>query len=104
MSKKKIIAIALAAIMILACIAGCGKGQSQDSSTGSKTEQTPSSSSSGYKFTEAGGPDLGGITLTIGIQPNPFIISYEDNEFTRKLEEECNVKIEFLNFLQKQKI
>lgn len=98
MSKKKIIAIALAAIMILACIAGCGKGQSQDSSTGSKTDQTPSSSSSGYKFTEAGGPDLGGITLTIGIQPNPFIISYEDNEFTRKLEEECNVKIEFFEF------
>lgn len=111
MSKKKAIAAILAIIMVLFCFAGCVSNSSEDSLTdnnstdndlaadnSSSNDSSNSSSEVEYKFTEAGGPDLGGITLTIGIQPNPFITSYEDNEFTRKLEEECNVNIEFFEF------
>ncbi|HBM81561.1 MAG TPA: hypothetical protein DD426_12130 [Clostridiaceae bacterium] len=92
MKKNQIIAIVLALILVFFSFAGCGKNNktSKDSS-GNETKGE-------YKLTGAGGPDLGGVTLKVGIQPSQYITSYKDNELTKKLEKDCNVKLEFFEF------
>lgn len=114
MKKKKIIVLMVALVLVLSSFSGCGGKADKNTTNGNASNGNPAEdhpkgknsddSASGesgkgdYKFTEAGGPDLGGVTLKIGIRPNPFIISYEDNELTEKLEKECNVKLKFYEF------
>ncbi|MFV0342856.1 MAG: hypothetical protein ACK5JH_08170 [Anaerocolumna sp.] len=75
-SKKQIVSIAIILCILTLSFAGCGK----------KTESTENNTSS----TE----DTGKEKITIALQTNSFITDYDDNYFTKLLEEEMGVDIE----------
>lgn len=69
---KKIISILLVFVMLLGTLAGCGK----------KVEALPE----------------GTVTLTVGLPQHSVISDYDDNAFTKYLEETTDVDIEFVSF------
>ena len=69
---KKIISILLVSVMLLGTLAGCGK----------KVEALPE----------------GTVTLTVGLPQYSVISDYDENAFTKYLEEKANVEIEFVSF------
>lgn len=77
---KKILAFLLSAVMVLSLLAGCG-GDSKEKNNAQK----PSGSN-------------GKITLTIGIPKHTSVSNYDDNYYTKWLEEKTGYEIKFQFF------
>ena len=73
---KKFLALLLALVMVLS-MAACTRGGSGD---------------------DEGASDGDVIELTVGIEPSMYITSYEENSFTKWIEEECGVKLRFMEY------
>lgn len=73
---KKILAFALAAIMLMSLMVGCG----------------------GEKEPEYVEEPEGHITLTVGVPQTSTISSYTDNDFTKWIEEQLDVTLEFVYY------
>ena len=73
---KKYISLVLALIMALGILAGCGAKKP------SGVEELPGET----------------VTLTVGIPQNSNVVDYYENAFTKFLEEQANVKLEFMLF------
>jgi len=73
--KKRLLSLVLACCMMLGMLSGCGK------------EEKKEASFSG-----------GGATLTVGIPQNFNVTSYDDNAFTKYIEESLDMNIEFVYF------
>ena len=71
---KKLLAMLLCIVMILSLLAGCGGGK------------------------EAEEPDDGKIRLKIGLLQNATVMDYEENAFTKWLEEQTGYELEFQMF------
>ena len=87
---KRALGIVLATMLVIGSFAGCG----QDSSVATITDYEY------VKDTNLNDPGVfpvckERITLTVGIPKNSFITDYEDNTFTKYLEEKMNCDIEF---------
>lgn len=72
--KKKIISLMLVLCMLAACFVGCGKKNNEETNAGETKK------------------------LTIGLPQSANVTSYEDNGFTKYLEENLNIKFEFVYF------
>ena len=77
--KKRILCMLLAGTMVLSLFAGCGKKTNGEANSGETAK------------------------LTVGIPVNPQVSSYDDNAFTKYLEETANVEIEFVSFANSSK-
>ena len=73
---KKILAFALAAIMLMSLMVGCG----------------------GSKEPEIVEEPEGHITLTVGVPQSSNISSYTDNDFTKWIEEQLDVTLDFVYY------
>lgn len=80
---KNAMALLAAAALVTGTLSGCGKGEgdAQQSASVSAAQGTP-----------------GRETLTIGVQTNPMVEDYETNYFTKMIEEQNNVDLEFIQF------
>ena len=99
--KKKSIALLCSITMLASCLAGCGStnGSSSKQSSSSVVSAESSSDSAAatsevQEPTTVSGVDGKGEKIVVGIQTKAFITDYEDNLFTKKLEEELNIDIE----------
>lgn len=90
MKKTKLVALGLAAVLALGVI-GCGK-----EATTTPSESTPATSES--KPSESAPAKEEKKVVSIGIQQNASISSYEDNLLTDAMEEEFGVEIEWFLF------
>ena len=70
---KRIISVLLVSVMLIGTLAGCGK---------KNVEALPE----------------GTVTLTVGLPQHSVISDYDENAFTKYLEEKTNVDIEFVSF------
>jgi len=113
MKQKKLWALLLASVMAVSTVSGCassgGSGETAPKTeTGSSTAETKTSAAGGEtaggetKEASADVSDGKGtgekVTLTVGVVSNPLIIDYETNTFTKKIEDELNVDLEFVMF------
>lgn len=73
---KKILAFALAAIMLMSLMVGCGGGKEPE------IVEEPE----------------GHITLTVGVPQSANISSYTDNDFTKWIEEQIDVTLDFVYY------
>lgn len=94
MKKTKLVALGLAAVLALGVV-GCG-----DKTTNTTpSESTPATSeSSTQQASESTPAKEEKKTVSIGIQQNASISSYEDNLLTNAMEEKFNVEIEWFLF------
>ena len=97
--KKKSIALLCSITMLASCLAGCGSTNGSGSEESSSSVVSAESSSAAatsevQEPTTVSGVDGKGEKIVVGIQTNAFVTDYEDNLFTKKLEEELNVDIE----------
>ena len=94
MKKTKLVALGLAAVLALGVV-GCG-----DKATNTTpSESTPATSeSSTQQASESTPAKEEKKTVSIGIQQNASISSYEDNLLTNAMEEAFNVEIEWFLF------
>jgi putative aldouronate transport system substrate-binding protein len=90
MKKTKLVALGLAAVLALGVV-GCGK-----QATTTPSESTPATSES--KTSESTPAKEEKKVVSIGIQQNASISSYEDNLLTNAMEEEFGVEIEWFLF------
>ena len=114
---KKLTSLVLAAVMTASLLVGCGnsaqeeKQESQSVVEESGSTVEASTEQSGESIAEDGFEhdpvlnELGAdvickkkVTLTIGLQQNANVEDYETNYYTKKLEEEANVDLEFVLF------
>ena len=77
---KKILAFLMSMVMVLSLLAGCGGKKEK-----TESEQTPSNTD-------------GKITLTIGIPQHTSVSNYEDNYYTKWLEEKTGYELKFQLF------
>ncbi|MBQ7247249.1 MAG: extracellular solute-binding protein [Lachnospiraceae bacterium] len=93
--KKRLIAVFLVmSFVICAALAGCGGGESEnggDTTTGAADGTEAHGGSGSYDPTEK-------VKLTVGLPQNANVTSYTDNAFTKYLEENANVELEFVYF------
>ena len=76
---KRIFTLLLCFVMVLSLLAACGGGEKKT------TEKKPS---------KTDGP----VTITIGIPKSTLVIDYEDNDYTKWLEEKTGYNLEFQPF------
>ena len=74
--KKRIISLLMAGIMLMSVFTGCGKkGDDKKANV-----------------------DLEGVTLTVGLPMSANVTSFEDNAFTKYIEDSLNIKLKFVSF------
>ena len=73
MMKKKVVALLMAVTMLIGCLAGCA-GDEKTQGNGEK------------------------VTLTVGIPQRTTVSDYDDNAFTKYVEENLNMELEFVYF------
>jgi len=94
MKQKRLIALLLTAVLLLALLAGCGKTTDSSNSDGSTDADGISGGGITFPLAET-------VTLTLysgGLDANLAAVasSYGDNEFFKELERRTNVHIEFI--------
>ena len=72
---KKFLALLMALVMVFGLVA-CAKGGSGNQGTS----------------------DDDVIELTVGLEPSMYVTSYEENTFTKWIEEACGVKLKFMEY------
>jgi len=102
MKSKKLIALTICIVMALSLFSCAGKEVDSPSKTDepSKTEAPSSTTGSEAPYTLSEPGQLPVVigerpTLTLLVIPNPNIADFKDNEYTRWVEESCNVNLEF---------
>ena len=84
---KKAMALIMSAALLAGTLSACGKGEAD-------VQQTAANETSASALNEAEGK----VTLTIGVQTNPLVEDYETNYFTKIIEEQNDVNLEFIQF------
>lgn len=87
---KKLIALLLALVMVVSVLTACAKTQPKETTPGASTPDT----SNTPEDTKPAEP----VTLTIGLIRNIGVADYDTNHFTRWLEEQLNINLEFVFF------
>jgi len=97
---KKTLAMLLALVMVLSCLAACEKGPAEET----KGNDAPKETTEYVAPTQNTQPkeELGklplteeDVTLTIGIRQSSNVEDYETNEYTKWLEEKTGIKLDF---------
>lgn len=104
LDKLRIIALILSCLLLFALVAGCGNGKQQEEKDvvqkegEDKTDKEKDSEQEG----ESQKPEPGKLpiveeetTLTLCIPENPLVTDYKDNEFTKWLEDQTGINLEF---------
>lgn len=86
-------AVTLTAAMLAGMVSGCGN--SGQNTAGSAEQNTQQGTASAERVETLSGIDGKGQTIVIGIQQDRFIDNYDENYLTQKLEQDCNINIEF---------
>jgi len=101
---KKIIAMLLALVMILG-LAACsqtetpaGTTEPKPSATTPATTEAPETTEPALDLSALPLVEPGSVTMTIGVQQNATVLDYVDNYFTKYIEEQTGVKLDFVFF------
>lgn len=84
---KKTAALLITAALLAGTLSACGKGETAADTGTAAQASVPAAQESGERQ-----------TLTIGVQTNPLVEDYETNYFTKLIEEQNNVNLEFVQF------
>jgi len=107
---KKLIALFLCLVMVLGCFAGCGKQEEPKveepaPSTTETKEPEAKPEEVAPEQPEEPAPELGALplvteetTITIGLMQNANTEDYETNEYTKWLEEQTGLNLDFVYF------
>ena len=91
---KKVLALLLAVLLLLA-LAACGEGAGE-----AQKEETASADENAYRgelpFVNPGDAP---VTITIGLVSNANVTDYKDNAYTKWLEEQTGLNLEFQQFM-----
>lgn len=108
---KKVIALILAAVIVVSMTACASQGK--ETETAQATAATMQATATSEAATQAGTDaketeavetsrlplvEPGSVTLTIGIKTNANTIDYETNEYTKWLEEQTGINLDFVTF------
>ncbi len=92
---KRLTALFLAAVLLLG-LAACGAGSGQTSGTAETAQTAAEGEYQGeLPFVKPGDEP---VTLTIGLKTNGNVTDYKDNYFTKWLEEQTGLNLEFVQF------
>lgn len=86
---KKVTSLLLVAVLAAGALSGCGKDTAGEESSFEYVKDENLNEPG--KFPVCKKP----VTFTVGIPKSSFVTDYEDNAFTKKLEEKMNCKIKF---------
>lgn len=110
---KKLIALAMAFLLVLGCFAGCAKtdapadapakddAQPANTSADTANHEEDKTPSDGADTTDGDLPLVPAgekVTLTIGLPQSPLTEDYETNDYTLWLEEQTGIDLEFVYF------
>lgn len=98
---KRVIAIALAALMVLGMIACTQQPEPTTTATVQTTvptTQVPTTTAEPVDLSLRPFVEPGSVTLTIGLMENGTVSSYDDNYVTRYLEQETGIHLEIILF------
>ena len=99
---KKIIAMLLALVMVLGCLAACEKAPAEETKGTTPPKENKETTPVAPTQPQETNPALGSlplteeeVTLTIGIMQHPRVENFDTNDFTVYLEENTGINIEF---------
>lgn len=106
---KKHIALLLCLVMVLSCLAGCGDSGNDQTTKAPETNapgtDAPEGTTDADEQTTVAGEQLGELplvkeetTITIGVRQSPNTEDYETNEYTKWIEEQTGLNLDFVYF------
>ena len=95
---KRLLALLLCLVMVLSLAACAAREPATDESGTQPDAQTPAGTETKDPGDQAEEPSGERPTLTIGVQRKATVEDYETNEFTKYLEEQMNVNLDFVYF------
>lgn len=101
--KKRLLAMLLCVVLVLSCLAGCGKNDSlDDDNTPSANIQDPTEVTSSEPSKELDKLPLvdpsENVTLTIAVRGSSLTEDYKNNEFTKWVEEQTGINLEVIPY------
>ncbi|MCR4922417.1 MAG: hypothetical protein K5931_00185 [Lachnospiraceae bacterium] len=91
MKRKKLLALGMAVVMSIGVMTGCGGTTAAVGDSGAE-----STAASGAEKSDAGeASESSDNTLVVGLTQSSMVTDYEDNYFTKYLEDKLGINIEF---------